>query len=575
MTAETDFAAEAFVTEGGNALADGRDMDAEASFRAALEVSPHFVPANYQLGMLHLERGRPADGLPHLQRAAKGQPTASTLTSLGNCFEALGNYEQAILCFRPVLEKTPQNSDLWAQYANLKEAIGQKAEATVAYKNALKHNPGNTQAAIKLAWILWREDSASAVQPLQAAIKAVSDDLVERAKLLSVLVLFEEWTARIEQDLPPYHATSLNDLFFHHATDTLKEFATTASTLTQQNQTDSWTLMTEGLALFASGAPDKAQAKFTEIADGAFKPMAQSIRFDTLFFDKLETMTDEDLLLDLPVVETIKTGIFSNTDVLYMSCNSSYFDMFAKPLLRSLADRGPGTEVHIHLMDSPQDHTEEAHNFCSDLNNVRTALSVERPDFSNASLVSKRAYYHAIRFIRYYHHFKHYQRSLWLMDVDGLFNKSPDTFFSGSQKADICLRARPGRLEPWNQFNACLVGSRPTSHATKYLHRIAAYIAHFYQESQLPWGIDQLAMYATFLDLQRRDTAPKLGFLNETILDYEYRDDSVLWCSSGIGKLSSPSGKSVDQDPNATAYDRVFSQYVSHDDGLDRSEKSV
>ncbi len=333
--------------------------------------------------------------------------------------------------------------------------------------------------------------------------------------------------------------------------------------------------MTAGLATFSSGDTDNSQLKFAEVTAPSLRPMAQAIRFDTPFFDKLKKTTDEDLLSGLPIVETIREGVFKKDDVLYMACNSTYFDMFAKPLLLSLADQGPGNEVHIHLMDSPQSHTEQADRFCSDLKNVRTALSIERPEFSDDSLVSRRAYFHAIRFIRYYHHFKQYQRCLWLMDVDGLFNKSPETFFSESRGSDICLRARPGRLEPWNQFNACLVGTRPTGTATKYLHHVAAYIAHFYQDKQLPWGIDQLAMYASFVDLQRRGTAPGIGFLDDRILDYEYRDDSVLWCSSGVGKLTSPSGKSVEDDPNATPYDLAFTRYVNLQDGLDRPEKSV
>lgn len=333
--------------------------------------------------------------------------------------------------------------------------------------------------------------------------------------------------------------------------------------------------MTNGLAVFASGEVDQAQSIFSSVTDEVLRPMAQAIRFDSSFFDELEATVDEDLSLGLPVVETLKAATFSNSDILYMACNSTYFDMFAKPLLRSLANKSQKSEVHIHLMDSSPDHSDSALRFCSNLQNVYTALSVERPDFSGADLRSKRAYFHAIRFIRYYHHFKHYQRSLWLMDVDGLFNRSPDSLFSDFQDADVCLRARPGRLEPWNQFNACLVGSRPTSTTVKYLHRVAAYIAYFYREDQLPWGIDQLAMYASFLDLQKRGAAPKLGFLNETILDYEYREDSVLWCSSGVAKHTSSSGKTIDQDPYATDYDRAFSRFASHDDSLDPSEKSV
>ncbi|NKB43830.1 MAG: tetratricopeptide repeat protein [Alphaproteobacteria bacterium] len=203
MTAETDSAANTLVAEAGIALREGRDKDAEASFRAALDVSPDFVPANYNLGLMQLERGRAAEGLPHLQRAAKAQPTLDTLTSLGKCFETLGNAEQATRCYRPVLAKTPQNSDLWARYASLKETLGEKADAREAYENALQYNPRHTQAAIKLGWILWRDSPAKAINTLRAAVNAVGENLSDRIKLLSVMVLFEEWIARINKGLPP------------------------------------------------------------------------------------------------------------------------------------------------------------------------------------------------------------------------------------------------------------------------------------------------------------------------------------------------------------------------------------
>ncbi len=560
--AETDSAAETQVEKGKTALAEGRDQDAEAAFRAALDISPNFIPANYHMGLLKLGCGQAADGLPFLQKAAKAQPSTTTLTALGNCFETLGAYDQAIRCYRPVLDKTPGDSNLWARYANLLQSLGQESDAIEAYNSALTHNPRHARAAIKLGWILWKEIPQEAIRVLKIALDE-TDNLTDRVTLLSALVLFEEWSARLSMKLMPYHATSLDDLFFHSANDTLKEFKSTAARLAESNPENSWALMTNGLATFASGDPDAAQKLFTRVTDHPLKEMAQAIRFDPPFFDELEKTTNSKLMAELPNVETLKEASLSKADVLYMSCNDTYFDMFAKPLLRSLAQNGPENEVHIHLMDSTQEHSDTAIKFCTDLPNVRTALSVERPDFSGANLAVKRAYFHAIRFIRYYHHFLEYQRSLWLMDVDGLFNTSPRDLFLGCGDTDISLRARPGRLEPWNQFNACLIGAHPTSVATKYLHLVAAYIAHFYRQQNLPWGIDQLAMYASFLHLQKHGAAPRLNFLGDKVLDYEYLEDSILWCSSGIGKLSASGKKNIENDPKAKAYDRAFSRHQS------------
>ncbi len=138
-------------------------------------------------------------------------------------------------------------------------------------------------------------------------------------------------------------------------------------------------------------------------------------------------------------------------------------------------------------------------------------------------------------------------------------------FFSGRGGADVAMRVRPGRLEPWNQFNACMVAVRPTENGLRYIHAVSAYIAHFYTTGELPWGIDQLPMYSAFHDLQRRDLAPTLHFLDETVLDYGYRDEGIVWCSSGSTKYTALNREQVENDPDATAFDRAFARYVSAD----------
>jgi hypothetical protein len=82
----------------------------------------------------------------------------------------------------------------------------------------------------------------------------------------------------------------------------------------------------------------------------------------------------------------------------------------------------------------------------------------------------------------------------------------------------------------------------------------------------LRWGIDQLAMYGVFEYLRDHDRAPRLAFLNDRALDYDYRDDGIVWCNSGKNKFShlnrNPDGSLVVDDPDRAKYIQLFDRYT-------------
>lgn len=525
------------------------------------EQEPESAVASHNLGAALLQAGRAEDALPLLQSAVRQEPLIKYVITLGQCLEALGAIGPALECYRVSVEKRPEDPELWTRYGNLLQVNGQFRDAETAFAEALKVNPIHYTATIALARLLWEIDRQRAITCLDTALQIEDQDLTARCQLLSLHLLFSEWSKRIERGQMPYHATSLDEMLFEHAQPIVEDLKSAASALVQQNPTQSWPRMTDALATFASGDLTKAQTKFQLIDDDALSPMAQAVRFDEEFFTALQhSAAATNPTKGLPKVITAKDGNFAESGILYMACDATYFDNYTKPLLRSLAHCGRGSQVHIHLMDSPETHTDTAIQFCKDLPGVQTALTVEQPNLSKDSHISARCYFHAIRFIRFYEEIKKYDNTLWMMDVDALFNRSPELLFAGLANADIALRVRPGRLEPWNQFNACLVGVRPTAVSLDYLASIATYISYFYDQKNLPWGIDQLAMYACFVDAQRRGKAPRLHLLDDKALDYEYLPEGILWCSSGNKKLAALS-RAVEESPTATNYDRAFLRY--------------
>ena len=155
-----------------------------------------------------------------------------------------------------------------------------------------------------------------------------------------------------------------------------------------------------------------------------------------------------------------------------------------------------------------------------------------------------------------------HSRALWMMDVDALFNRAPSALFELLGSNDAAFRVRAGRMEPWNQFSAGIVGARATPAALQYFRGIAAYIAHFKSEGQLNWGIDQAAMYSVFVYLQAQGRAPTLTFLNDLAMDIEYREQGILWCSAGAKKFAMMDPKAVPDESHPTGrYHARYKRY--------------
>jgi hypothetical protein len=203
----------------------------------------------------------------------------------------------------------------------------------------------------------------------------------------------------------------------------------------------------------------------------------------------------------------------------------------------SLRDKSPDTPVHFHIMDADEDETAFALAFLRRLSPLRFAVTVERPGLKQAPILEARSYYHAVRFIRYVAHMERYGTPLWLMDVDALINRDLGELFDMLGVHDVAMRIRPGRVEPWNQFTACVDGAGTTPSSRDYITLTAAYLASFFQRKGLRWGIDQLAKYGVFADMHDRGDAPRLALLGPREVDYDYRDDGFVWCNSGIGKF--------------------------------------
>ncbi len=552
-----------------NAMLAMKEKNLEAAenwFRQCVVKAPDSSPAALNLGILLANRKAYKEALDLLSRAVEIKPTLDAVFTLAKTFLNAGNLDQAQARFKDILATAPDHVPSLMELGKLCKDHGDRRGAREYYRRAYQIDDKDIAIAIRYAVESWEDDPAETAAILDIQLARTDLDDRNRLKLLQDLIIFKEFHERIKRGLMPYHATSLEELFFTYAEKEFAEFCQLSTKTIEKSPDGVGAQMREFTAKFCSRDRHGAESILQKFKAHVPGHVLEAVTFDPVFYKALENFSDNDLLKGLPEIETILVPDFSHEPIAYLSCNFVYFENFAAPMMRSLADVDPGAQVHVHIMDAEPEQLQAASMFCQGLG-LKTALTVEQPGVAKQGKAAARSYYHAIRFIRYYQHLLHYRRTLWLMDVDALFNRSPHAMYDALGAKDAAFRIRAGRLEPWNQFNACIVAGTASSASLEYFRLIAAYIAHFFQRDGLRWGIDQLAMYGVFEYMRDERYAPDLAFLDDKAIDYDYLEDGIVWCNSGRSKFfhvqRNPDGSMIIDDPDRAAYIKLFDKYYT------------
>ena len=554
--------------ENGVAAFSAGDMSkAETQFRACLALQPDHLPSMLNLGIMLLNRGVYAEAETHLNQAAARQPTLEAITALAILMEQTGRPAKAEYLYTKILETAPNEAATLTRLAVLRERYASRPAARRSFAKAWEANRKDIVAGLGYARMSLVDDSREAVRAVANLLESYRHDDAKHIHLLGDLLVYKEWDERMKRGLQPQHATGWADLFFPFSADELRQYRELAIKIADRNPSDTGAQKRKFGALFCCEDYLAAQETLRGIQTNTEEPLWNGMTFETSFYRRLEDMPDEELAAALPPLIAAAPADFTDRPSAYLSCDYFYFQAFAAPMVRSLAAVHPGGQVHVHLMDATDAEIQAAIQFQQEVPSLRMAISAEQPWIKNQGKAAARAYYHAIRFIRFYQHAREYRGPLWLMDVDALFNRDPSSMYGSLDDADIAMRIRPGRLEPWNQFNACVVGAAGTPAAKRYLKLIAAYISHYHRRNGLWWGIDQFAMYGAFTYLKDQGCAPLIAFLDDRALDYAYLDDGVIWCNSGKNKFAHLSknadGSATPDDPDREKYVRLFRSYTN------------
>lgn len=520
------------------AQANAGDMAAaEASTKECLARDPDNIRALLNLGTLLSNRKAYADAEHALRRAVALATNVETVTALARTLRAAGKPDEAEGMYLHILGSIPAYAPALLGLAEVYEEKGERTRAVEFFRKAWDAQPEDIEVAIRYASLAAEDnpDEPGRVIATLLAVPGLSN--AKRLRVLGALLMFEEFGERMKRGLMPYHAMALDEMFFKFAAAGFAAYRDAAFAAIQEQPNDGNNLIAAMLAHFCVREYPQAEAMLKRLRAAQPGQIWESTTFDNAFHRELAARNDIDLFGTLPPVSDVLMPDFTGENIVYLACSGGYFDSFGLPMLRSLEDRGPGEQVHLHLMEVSDDLIPLIKGICASFRNLTIGVTIERPGFADERSHEARGYYHAVRFIRYFQHLQRHGRALWMMDVDALFNRAPTKLYTTLGANDAAFRARAGRLEPWNQFSAGIVGARATPASLRYFRAIAAYVAHFHGIKRLSWGIDQAAMYSAFVYLQECGAAPTLTFLDDLAMDLGYRDEGILWCSAGIKKF--------------------------------------
>ena len=138
-------------------LGTGKQAEAIAELRRALELSPNSDEGHRRLGGAYLAAGKEDEGIAAYQKAVEVNPYYwLNYNRLGGAYWQVGHYPEAIASFRKVIELEPENVNGWNDLGAAQLQIGEYEQSIEAFQKALVLQPNAdtyTNLGIAYAWL--------------------------------------------------------------------------------------------------------------------------------------------------------------------------------------------------------------------------------------------------------------------------------------------------------------------------------------------------------------------------------------------------------------------------------------
>lgn len=184
----------------------GRNEEAEAAYRRAIELDPKYAfPWNNLGSLLQIRLGSYEEAEVAYRRAIDLDPKyALPWNNLGNLLEEqFGRYEEAAVAYRHAVELNPMNARSWSALGNLlKEQLGRYEEAVAAYLRAIEIEPERVSLWGNIGYIdlYYLEKPDEAEKAYQKALKLKPNDLATTSNLLALHLMQPEKQAAADAE---------------------------------------------------------------------------------------------------------------------------------------------------------------------------------------------------------------------------------------------------------------------------------------------------------------------------------------------------------------------------------------
>ncbi len=315
-----------------------------------------------------------------------------------------------------------------------------------------------------------------------------SDEL--RVELLSLIASITESRERQARGLSATHGASLRDFGYSFARKELEAVRDAADAALHRTSS---TNMAIALAESYVGLGDLAGAEriYAILRAENVEDLTSCTTFDKTFHISLSAAAERGFA-HFPPVRTSMESSASCERVVWVACDRRYFRLYGEKLLGSFAAQRGRAKLALHIMDAGDQEAAIASRLRPYAAHIYRVTMEETARTGEAA----RAYYHAVRYIRFYEFLKDYAGTAWLWDIDTVVGSDIMPLFDAMAGSDVGFWILPGRRQPRSMIAAGYVGARVSPLVLDYFGRIAAYIAHFARHDRLAWGIDQVALYA-------------------------------------------------------------------------------
>lgn len=154
----------------------GKLQQAETAYRAIMPGHPGYGGAQYRLGILHVQTGRPGEALAFFNAAIQAEPgNIEFINGAGaGCMQA-GKLEDAEALLRKGLSINPVHAGTLNNLANLLSLKGASDKAEALFRRAAVADPNNPEILHNLGVIRMRDDAKEAEKLFRDAIRLKPD----------------------------------------------------------------------------------------------------------------------------------------------------------------------------------------------------------------------------------------------------------------------------------------------------------------------------------------------------------------------------------------------------------------